>query len=819
MRWRWIVCFLIALVIVSAMTGYLVVSRYDFNDLKPRIATAVQKATGRELTLAGNVEINLGLAPALTIEDVAFQNASWATRKQMATVKRLELQVAIIPLLQGTIDVRRLVLVEPDILIEKSQTGRLNLNFDRPKAQTEKTETTPEHPKESPLTIPLVFSDIRIERGNIIFMDHRSDRTYRLALRRTTAVMAPNGSVSLELEGTYNDLPSRLKATVGTIRQLTDAEAPWPVDLSVSVGETTVSLEGTVSDVMKGRHAALNVMGKGTSLPGLLEIFGVTDVPEVGPFRVSGKLRHSGDRLAASDIDVKLGHGDLAVITVTGGHIHDLVAFDDIGFFATGRGPSVQDVLSLFQVPYVPWVAPFEVSGSVTKKGKQWRISKLELSAGTPDMAEIVLSGTIPDITTAKGMDIDFTLQGDDLDRMSATIDKALAFGGPFHISGHASFPADRVVEIAHLKASVEKNRMEGEASLALDVDPPRINATLQAETLDLVPLFQGDLDEGPASASPAPATASKTGRVFPRTPIPFEQLKKIDAAVDLEAAHVTLPFLSADDVTARLHLEGGNLSVTPVRFDIGEGKLDGQVTVSQGANRPAAEMTLHVEAFDLGRAVEQLGLSRFLTGAFDMDVDVTATGRSVADLMATLDGRTSVVMKDGTIDERLLSLMGGDLTTNLLELANPFRKKREYTTVHCLVIGLNFIGGKVESSALLVDTDKVTVVGHGKANLETETLDVSFKPTPKKGVSIKGLGNLSLSLGQLTKPFKLTGTFAKPALAVDATGTLFTLGKAVGGAALFGPVGLAAALAGGKLGNEDPCLAAIEAAEGGNPD
>ncbi|MBW2318469.1 MAG: hypothetical protein JRF24_07290, partial [Deltaproteobacteria bacterium] len=103
-------------------------------------------------------------------------------------------------------------------------------------------------------------------------------------------------------------------------------------------------------------------------------------------------------------------------------------------------------------------------------------------------------------------------------------------------------------------------------------------------------------------------------------------------------------------------------------------------------------------------------------------------------------------------------------------------------------------------------------VIGRGKANLKTEELDLSLKPSPKKGLGIKGLAKLSLSLGQLTKPLKLTGTFAKPSLTIDPTETILALGKAVGGAALFGPVGIAAALAGGKLGDRDPCLAAIEA-------
>ena len=52
--------------------------------------------------------------------------------------------------------------------------------------------------------------------------------------------------------------------------------------------------------------------------------------------------------------------------------------------------------------------------------------------------------------------------------------------------------------------------------------------------------------------------------------------------------------------------------------------------------------------------------------------------------------------------------------------------------------------------------------------------------------------------------------------MTVDATGTFLAIGKAVGGLTLFGPVGLAAALASGKFGDKDLCLAAIEVAKNG---
>jgi uncharacterized protein involved in outer membrane biogenesis len=310
---------------------------------------------------------------------------------------------------------------------------------------------------------------------------------------------------------------------------------------------------------------------------------------------------------------------------------------------------------------------------------------------------------------------------------------------------------------------------------------------------------------------------ADRKGKVFSKKPLPFKTLKGIQANLDVAAAKLELPLMTVEDFSTHLILEDGNLSVRPIRFATADGRFDGSFKVRQSGNKPVVSAAFKVDGLNLGNIFQQLEFAEFLNGTFDMDVDVRGKGVSVADLMAGLDGKTVIVMKEGNLDERLLGLLGGDLTMGLLELANPFKKDRKYTRIHCLVAGLNFDKGFAESSALLLDTDKVTVVGRGKADLEKETLDVSFKPTPKKGVGIKGLGNLSLSLGELTDPFKLTGTFADPSVTVDPTETLLTLGKAVGGAALLGPVGLAAALASGKLGGKDPCLEAIKATEKAN--
>ena len=139
---------------VSTFMAYLIVSSYDFNELKPRISRVFWDLTGRELTLSGNIQLKIGYRPALTVEDAHLENVSWGSRPELVKINRLELQVALLPLIRGDIDIRRFILVEPDILLERDNSGRWNIGLKGEKgkadAELKKAMTHPKWPASWP---------------------------------------------------------------------------------------------------------------------------------------------------------------------------------------------------------------------------------------------------------------------------------------------------------------------------------------------------------------------------------------------------------------------------------------------------------------------------------------------------------------------------------------------------------------------------------------------------------------------------------------------------------------------------------------------
>jgi uncharacterized protein involved in outer membrane biogenesis len=89
----------------------------------------VKQQTGRELTLQGPIRLGFSLQPTLTVQGAAFANPPGFSRPQMATLERLDLKLALLPLISHRVEIDKLVLVKPDILLEIDAKGRPNWQF------------------------------------------------------------------------------------------------------------------------------------------------------------------------------------------------------------------------------------------------------------------------------------------------------------------------------------------------------------------------------------------------------------------------------------------------------------------------------------------------------------------------------------------------------------------------------------------------------------------------------------------------------------------------------------------------------------------
>ena len=121
---------LIAILVIGLVTAAGVfVYTADYNRYKGFIEKTVLDATGRQLEIKGDLTIAISLPPELAVSDVTLSNAPWGSQPQMAQVGELRVRLRILALLKRDIDIKRIKLIDTNLLLETDTSGQANWRF------------------------------------------------------------------------------------------------------------------------------------------------------------------------------------------------------------------------------------------------------------------------------------------------------------------------------------------------------------------------------------------------------------------------------------------------------------------------------------------------------------------------------------------------------------------------------------------------------------------------------------------------------------------------------------------------------------------
>jgi AsmA family protein len=447
---------------------------------------------------------------------------------------------------------------------------------------------------------------------------------------------------------------------------------------------------------------------------------------------------------------------------------------------------------------------PFEALGTLgpltdmIRKEKPWDVA---LKVNLPGITAAV-EGSVRDPLGLRGIDLEVTARAGDLKEFFAAAGTRSNFPEPIEFEGRFSDPAERVFRVSGMGVRAGENRLSGTVELQTDTTPVTVSALLETDRLDLRP-FAGKKES-------EQGRGARKKRVFPEDPISIGALEHVNGSVRIHAGKLLVPGLSLHHLSAEMTLRKGELNIAPLSAVLGTGKVEGRMKIGPRSGSVIVHVALKADGVDLGSVLREMEVKDVSGGRLHGELELSSRGNSVAGWMKNLDGHVMVISDGGRVHNRYIRLLGGNLSEGFFRMLNA-GKDFSHTEIHCLVSRFDVEGGEARGTALVMDTPEMTVVGEGTIDLASEGLNISLKPYPKQGVA--GVG---VSLGELTKPFKLAGTLSEPSLAVDPAQSALVIGKAVGGVVLFGPVGIVAALVGGTKGEGNPCLRAVEAAKKG---
>jgi uncharacterized protein involved in outer membrane biogenesis len=300
---------------------------FDPNSYKPQIVAAVRSATGRDLEIGGRIGLSLSLRPTLEVSDVSFSNPPGFSRPRMASLQRLELRLALIPLLSRRIQIERLVLQQPDILLETNARGQSNWTFAAAGAPA--APSGPGAPRAAPAPAPspaapsgttaeiatpsIALSSLRIEGGTLAVRDPAGQTTTIGLTRVAATAVSPDAPMHLTADATYNETPVGLIADTGPLSALTGGRAPWPLRLTIATAGARLNVDGTMAQPAAGRGLALAVTADIPDLAALTPLAG-TSLPPLKTIAARFRLTdsHAGNGIAISDLTLTLPRLDLA---------------------------------------------------------------------------------------------------------------------------------------------------------------------------------------------------------------------------------------------------------------------------------------------------------------------------------------------------------------------------------------------------------------------------------------------------------------------------------------------------------------------------
>jgi AsmA family protein len=826
-RWWITAAVLVALVVLLVVALYAALATIDVADHRSQIEALVSHSLDREVKIGGAIELDRSLRPRFIVEQVSVANPSWATRPLLASIARLEIQVALLALLQRRLEIVELRIVGADIQLERRRDGTPNWVLGRQDAATGK-----------PGMIAEVLS-LGVKRSTMVYRDPEGVKIEAM-VENVETQLAPGQPVHARLQGRYQQIPIDVQLDGDNLEKFLAPETVWKFRGKVALGGLRGDIQGSATEPLKLAGMDLSFQFHGASA-GAWRSRLTDHVPQLADYRGAGRFTSGRDgygfdvRADGSDLELaKLwsGRDAASALTINAQHIelsgHGNAAtlsglLTRAGWQLRAQGAELRWRHSDTQPPLVLSATDVtaQTQGGTITLGMQGNVAGKSFTAeGTLGALGLLLAEKMPwtieaavemDAAHGKfqgvlrkplarpGFDGSFTVSAEQLSTLGALAGLALPARGPVQIAGQFTL-ADSNLQLSGLDVRVAHSRVRGAIAWQTSA-APRVRIQLAPSRVYFEDLRD---DTTPAGAPQDDRGGADDGRVIPDFPLVGEGLRR--ASVELTLDHLELADAKTvlASLTGQVQVADGRLTVGPFRSDVAGAPIEVRLVLDASHDPATLDADIDAQSIDYGALLRATGVADGAQGQLDLRLRLAGAGNSLRPLLQTAAGSIELVGGEGRLRGKLLELWGG----NLMQILNPEGwMQGADTELNCLAGRFQVRDGSARSDLLLLDSSNVTVAGELVLDLKTEAINGLFKSQPKQATLVK--------LGQ---PLQLSGTLKTPKLRPADRGVIVTLGKIAIGIAqpaalivMFGDLGAK---------EKNPCAALLaQPAAGARPD
>jgi len=706
-RWRWIVSLLLLPFVVAAAVLIAAVVTTDPNNYKPQITDAVERATGRGVVLNGPVRVGRSLWPTIELDDVSLANLPGGTRPDMVHAEHVEARLSLPALLNRRIDLSRLTLIGPNILLELVD-GEPNWVFDHG------------NPDGTMPAMEVRIADARVRDGMVTI--RLPTRTHVVGIR-TLGFRRPveGGPLELSAELVYQDnQPFRLHAAATPTGGIFD---PWDARVTIAAFDATVSTAGRMTlagpyDLELQATAPalqhLNALWPAMRLPDLRDMTLAThvtsgpltnDIPTIGTTWLRFHSADLTDRLPGltlADTEITLPQPDGTANAAGSGSYagHGFSYTASFGIPARLNGAATSRMTLRGKATPQAGAKPGNADGSMTLDGT------LALRDATYAGLDAKISLSVPALN-------DWQLQ------LPALTDVTL--------TGQIALPQDLATARLH-GGTLRSRQIETGGDITLGLRTRMLlNGTLDVARLDLDALLAGD-----GGSVPSKRAARVADPVIPDTTVPWPWVrgKTIDLAAHVAA--LTLHGQTWRDVDLALQVARDRLRLARLRLGLTGDAAELTVSGDAATRDLPVRVTLRVPAVPLATVTQTLRLPGEATGALRLDAQLEGRGDSLRDLIASLNGSVSASMLGGSLSNAALT----EIAFPALKALNIAVPATGRTDITCLGLSATFTSGVATVRSMVLDSTYLQLAGTGRVDLGREIVALALRPLAQVGGS-----------------------------------------------------------------------------------
>ena len=669
---------LVGLIILVLVVVNLIPGEY----YKTLIISGVRSATGRELTIEGDLDISLFTTFTFKTSGIKFSNAEWGSRPHMVFVENIEGELVLFPLLRSVLEAT-LVVDKPVLLLETQSSGQGNWQFGDLAEDAEK-----ETESGGGLLLRLLIRKLHLNGTRVAFIDGKSGKQFDFESEKLLVGTSEDG-LTVDVTGKFNNIPLGLTGGLDHAEFFIDNPLA-KVEFDGYFGDTKLVVRGTVGPLSPTFDLDVTLAMDTDSVAAFSPLVG-KDLPKLGPVSISVKLIGKEGKYAISNLLAKLD--DKTLSAEAAGSLADLTALDGLKLTARVDTSHLTEILK--GIGYQPeYKLPDSVNAVVVAKGslKDLAIKQFQIKIQGQGMIATA-NGKLKNIIALEGVQADLSLTTESLDIISQFVKTELPPLGSLTASASIASKGN-ILEVKDIKANLTGENMQAEVAGSIGdlLKLQGINATLDLDVKSLAFLskyLKTDLPPlGPLKASAGIVSkgdgfeikhlkadlvgegiyanvAGSVGDLF--------ELKEINADINLgidslallsEYVGTDLPSLGPLQTSATLTSKGETFELINIKADLTGKKLQANATGSIGDLLKLKEINtnVHFRIASLDLLSEYVGVKLPPLGPLSASADIASKGETfeVKNIQADLASEKIQAKVAGSMED-LLKLTGID--------------------------------------------------------------------------------------------------------------------------------------------------------------